>query len=593
MNGWVARRAIVAATQRHVTIVDYSTRIDIELRKSFIPEALCHALQGGIQDFAALTGEDCSELGDHLCVLGLVEAEPQEGAHVLGTIPLARALRQADGSLAKSSVIYTADEAFWPGSDPHLARLGFRLFVSRLAGIARCAIYALLASGEDVCVVGDEPPATALEDTHQAAKALGGPCVVDLHSGEMTGVLGDISDAWTGQGRRLSVAQCTYRENWQISSKKSITWVSGVSAFSNLSALPLLHQVSEFRELDFQWVSGVDADPEIAKVKCLAEGAERFLAGDVDPRCMQYSAAFELPGLWLDPRRIIAFSSAQRNRLGISEFDAKIPEWWVSGRCQNGPIWIPAALVFYPFVQTPVWLTTFAVSSNGVAAYKTADGALRRAWLELVERDAFQRARLTGRIKPPPQICVSKLPDDAREMVAHMAQYAEVRVLLLPSPTGIPVALVRADTDQTMAIGTAAAGDLGQSVMKAATEAFLQITHPFLKDIRPESVVSPHDHAALYNTPEWREKLNWMSQGYVIDPAETCSSSRSDMGPNVCWYEFPAGLSDLHVVRALDPDLIPLTFGYDADPVGRDDVSALLRLSSHPEDRPLDPHAFA
>ena len=105
---------------------------------------------------------------------------------------------------------------------------------------------------------------------------------------------------------------------------------------------------------------------------------------------IQQPSSFQ--GYGSDPRRIIAFSSAQRNRLSLSEFDAKIPEWWVSGQCQNGPIWIPAALVFYPFAQTPAWLTTFAVSSNGVAAYKTADGALRRAWLELVERDAFQRA---------------------------------------------------------------------------------------------------------------------------------------------------------------------------------------------------------
>jgi len=593
MIGWLTGRAIVAATRRHVTIVDHSTSIDIELRKSFLPEALCRALQHGTEDFAALTGEDCSELDEHLCTLGLMQAEPSDGIRVPDTIPLAQALRQGNGWLAEGFVIYTAEEAFWPGTNSHLARLGFRLFVSRLTGIARCAVYALLASGHEVYVVGDEPTTAALEAAYNAAKGRGDPCVVDLRSGEMTGALSDVSDVWTGYGRRLSVAQCTYRQDWQISRDRSITWVSGVSAFSNLSALPPLHRVTQFAELDFTWVSGVDADPEVAEAKCLAEGAERFLAGDVDPGCMRYAAASELSGPWLDPRRIIAYSAAQRHRLGLSEFDVDKPEWWASGQCHDGPMWIPAALVFYPFAQAPAWLTAFAVSSNGMAGHITADGALHHAWLELVERDAFQRARLTGSINPPPRIRVSQLPAGPREMVAYMTRYAEVRVLLLPSPIGIPVVLVRADSDRSMAIGTAAARDLGQAAMKAATEAFIQIIHPFLNEIQPESVASPHDHAALYNTPEWRRKLDWMSKGSITDPVEACNSSCPEIGANACWYKFATGLSDLHVVRVLDPDLIPLTFGYDADPVGRDDVSALLRMSGHPEDRPLDPHAFA
>jgi hypothetical protein len=188
---------------------------------------------------------------------------------------------------------------------------------------------------------------------------------------------------------------------------------------------------------------------------------------------------------------------------------------------------------------------------------------------------------------------MSKLPDEARDVVACVARHADVRVLLLPSHTGVPVALVRADTDRSIALGTAAAGDFGEAVTKAATEAFIQVIQPAVHEIEPEAVWTPDDHAALYSTPEWRKKLDWMSQGSTIDPAETVNISPPVAGPNACWYELPPELPDLHVVRVLDPDLIPLTFGYDADPAGREDVKFLLRASGHAEDQPLDPHAFA
>jgi hypothetical protein len=593
VSGWLASRAIVAAAPQHVTIADRSTRIDIRLEHSFPAEALCRAMQQGLQAFAALTGEDTSALGEQLAAAGLIEAAPSQLDRVPGTIPLADALCLEDRGLTRGCVIYTADEAFWPGSDPHLARAGFRLFVSRLADIVRCAVYAPLAAGRDVRIVGDEPSAAALGDARRSVTDRGEPCVIDLRSGEITGLLRDASDMWTGRGLRLSVAQRLWEQAWHISPERSMTCVSGICAFSNLSAMPILGDVAGSAELDFETVGGVDGDPRLAEAKCLAEGAERFSAGDVDLSRIRYDPASALPGRWLDPRQVIAYSAAQRHRLGLSEFDAEVPEWWVPGESHDGPVWIPAALVYYPFAAAPPWLAPIAVSSNGVAAYPTAPGALRRAWLELVERDAYQRARLTGKVNPPPRIRSSGLPDEARDMVDFLARHAKVTILLLPSPAEIPVVLVRADTDRGIASGAAAATDIGQAAVKAATEAYLQVISPILHEITPESVQTPLDHGALYNMPGWREELDWMLRGIVVDPAEVCASPAAGPGPRACWYELSPRLSGLHVMRVIDPDLIPLTFGYDSDPAGREDVRALLRISGHPADQPLKPHAFA
>jgi hypothetical protein len=104
---------------------------------------------------------------------------------------------------------------------------------------------------------------------------------------------------------------------------------------------------------------------------------------------------------------------------------------------------------------------------------------------------------------------------------------------------------------------------------------------------------TPDDHAALYNTMKWRRKLDWMINGHITDPAEIRVHPQNEIGRDACWYEFSPDLPDLHIVRTLDPDLIPLTFGYDSDPAGRDDVRAILQVAGHPEEQPLEPHAFA
>jgi len=99
----------------------------------------------------------------------------------------------------------------------------------------------------------------------------------------------------------------------------------------------------------------VSTDAERARAKCQAEGAERFAAGDVPLDDLRYCAASELDGRWLAPHDVISYSVAQRSRLGLSEFNPEDREWWVQGEANGGPIWIPAALVFYPFKQLPRW----------------------------------------------------------------------------------------------------------------------------------------------------------------------------------------------------------------------------------------------
>jgi hypothetical protein len=594
VTDFLSARVIVAAEPSHVAVIDGATRADIHLDGAYPPAALCQALHHSVGRFADLVGEDAGAIAEGLEAAHLLGAAWEPPSLVANTAALADVLQHPD-RLAAGTLVYTADEAFWPGTQPDLARAAFRVFVSRLTGLNRCQVYARLAAGHDLLIAGDRPDAEALEAARQAASLSDRPCAIDLHTGSTTGVVREPGDIWNARAGRLSVTASTPTDRWQITAARTITVVSGWSAFPNLANFPALADGETLRSTGYPRAAGIATDPLLAEAKCQAEGAERFAAGDVPADDLHRAAARDLSGAWLDPRSIIDYASAQRDRLGLGTFDPEGQEWWVRGEDRGGSVWIPAALVFFPFTRVPSWLSPSAVSSNGVAAYPTHDGAQRRAWLELVERDAFQRARFVGPAQPPSRIRRSSLHGEARELMDHLAGLASAHVLVLPSPTGVPVVLVRADTARAVALGAAAADDFESAVTKAATEAILQTRHPIEMDIEVTRVFRPPDHAGLYNLPQWRPKLDWMINGPELDAdAFPFPIDRPrPIGEQACWYTFPSAGPDLHVVRVLDPELIPLTFGYDSDPTARDDVRTLIREAGFGDEEPLDPHAFA
>ncbi|MBM9510469.1 YcaO-like family protein [Actinacidiphila acididurans] len=598
VTGVLKARVIVAAEPSHVAVIDGAARVDIQLDGSHPPVALSQSLHHSVGRFADLVGEDAAAIAEALDAAGLLGTADEARPPVADTAALADVLRHP-ARLAAGTLVHTADEAFWPGTDPEPARAAFRVFVSRLSGLNRCQVYALLAAGHDLSVAGDRPDAQALAEALAAARkaaSLGDhPCVIDLRTGSTTGVVREPGDIWNARAGRLSVTASTPTDRWQITAERTITVVSGWSAFPNLANFPALADREALRGNGYPRAAGAATDPLLAEAKCQAEGAERFAAGDVPADDLHRAAARDLSGAWLDPRSIIDYAPAQRDRLGLGTFDPDGQEWWVRGEDRDGPVWIPAALVFFPFTRIPAWLSPSAVSSNGVAAHPTYDGARRRAWLELVERDAFQRARFVGPARPPSRIRPSSLRGEARELMDYLAGQASAHALVLPSPTGVPVVLVRADTERAVALGAAAADDVEDAVAKAATEAVLQTRHPIEMDIEVTQVFRPADHAGLYNLPQWRPKLDWMLEGPELDVGEFPFpvARPGPIGERACWYTYPSGGPDLHVVRVLDPELIPLTFGYDSDPTARDDVRTLLRDAGFGDEEPLDPHAFA
>jgi ribosomal protein S12 methylthiotransferase accessory factor YcaO len=164
-------------------------------------------------------------------------------------------------------------------------------------------------------------------------------------------------------------------------------------------------------------------------------------------------------------------------------------------------------------------------------------------------------------------------------------------MLALDSPAGVPVVLVRADgAGGDLALGSAAAADPASAARRALIEALAQTGHRTPVRVEVCDVRTPADHASLYDDHAWRQRLGWMLAGPVVDLSSVAAVRSVRLPARAAVYRYPNPGLPVHVVRALDPALIPLTFGYDSDPDGRPDLRRLWRRSGRELAKPWDPH---
>ena len=209
------------------------------------------------------------------------------------------------------------------------------------------------------------------------------------------------------------------------------------------------------------------------------------------------------------------------------------------------------------------------------------------------KHDAIQRSRLLGHLDPPARINPATLPSTPQNLYSALAERASVTIAHLPSPTGVPVILVRAERSDGHLMFGAAAGQAAAAAQRALIEALAQITTEHLTLTDPRQVRAPADHPALYNHPAWRTRLDWMLHGPLIDLASIPTIGPIDLPITAAYYGCTARPTPTTVIRVLDPALIPITFGYDSDPDARTDFAQLLHQSGRTPDRPLEPHFFS
>jgi ribosomal protein S12 methylthiotransferase accessory factor len=249
-------------------------------------------------------------------------------------------------------------------------------------------------------------------------------------------------------------------------------------------------------------------------------------------------------------------------------------------------------------------------STSGVAAYTSFEGALLRATLEALERDAFMLTwilrRPTARIEP------SSLPASLRRRLQALKS-AGVRVTLKDiSVDTVPVvcAFGQHRGRHFTYVGAAAALDAEDAVERALAElegiVLARLQHGDIPPIEPTGVRRAEDHTLLYAQRRHFRRADFLARasgqtrmraiasGHPKD-ANALYARISNMGMRIAWIDMTSpgaalaqGRTPLHVVRVLVPGLVPMSFGYGTEPLG------VPRLREHGGQirEPLFPHPF-
>jgi thiazole/oxazole-forming peptide maturase SagD family component len=468
-------------------------------------------------------------------------------------------------------LVVRADEALMlPDPACQDAALALRLFVSGVQPHALLQCYARTSVTGRRSVVGDAPAAERVLSLGETLR-VASPAVVNLGTGE-------ISEFGQAPGRLHPLQRLEPRD--LLLETAVIHRSIGTLPASNL-------RFAEGVKGRRSW--GAASERAVADVRATGEAIERFAAGSVDARSLTRAAAVDLQGRFLDPHSVVRHSEDQlARRPDLRPFAVSQRRWWIKGRHAGGePVWVLADLVFYPFAPPGVDRRVHGyATSSGMACHPDRQIAERKSVDELIERDALLRQWHAG--VPPRRIASASLPP-LGQAVIEAFEARGWRAAALDVSTSQPVVVTVALRDHDLVLG-AAAGPPHVAAERAALEAAGSLTggeHLALE--RPEDVRSPDDHEAYYRFGDRARRGSFLLASSEIVQLESIRATTP--GPTApTFVDYPvARRFGMHVVRALVPGLIPMTFGYDNEPLGLPAFQRLMRGKG----MRLEPHPFA
>ncbi len=351
---------------------------------------------------------------------------------------------------------------------------------------------------------------------------------------------------------------------------------------------------------------GRDPDPWIAYVKAVSEAGERYAFGT--PTGLVTARFVDLDGA-LDPRSVLKYSEQQYRRRDIpfAPFDPRREYRWKQGhRFSDGrEAFVLADLVYAAPAFDSAYrkrLYTHA-SSSGCANATSQEGAVSKAVLELVERDAFMRHWFLqcGGF----EIRTRVLPRELSRRIALLERAGcRVSIQHLPSPVAyVCMVLTQHVQRHFTCVASAASLNAIEAVYTAWAEvetmSYIKIEDPPSRSLEPSDVKSTQDHADLY-----AQKMHFRRADalFVVSGRQDLSvapkpnrDSVDDywkiFSPEGVWIDLTLpgsglrqGRLPVYTARAIVPGLIPITFGNRCLPLGM--VHTLHKAS-------LFPHPFA
>jgi thiazole/oxazole-forming peptide maturase SagD family component len=328
-----------------------------------------------------------------------------------------------------------------------------------------------------------------------------------------------------------------------------------------------------------------------------AEAAERF-AFTTGRAAELRSARFDQLEGAVDPASILAFNARQLRARGNNPSHRGERNWGPARTLAGEPRWVPLE-------------SEFPLTSSGLAAH--TDPALARdaALSELIERDAFMWTWVQRVSRE--QVDRASVPSDVGDWAAALAkknwQTHWINVTMEFQPA-ILCCLVH--PERGLVVGAASRPRAADAVRKATLEALIlalrfdPAVHP---RVAVEQVTIPADHLVLHLDPDQAPHHDFLfSSSDYLDLAEIGDETpladafaAAGIEPVLIELTIPPA-RPFHVVRALTPGLVPLTFGWDNEPLGLGSLEHPRRLQNGREvgrvidlgEAPaLHPHPFA
>lgn len=358
------------------------------------------------------------------------------------------------------------------------------------------------------------------------------------------------------------------------------------------------------RRFEAGWGKG--DTPVGAVLSAVGEAIERYSPSLPDPRRIVWATSADLDGERFDLTAFPLYTSEQYSRPGFPypPPDPTVAHPWVRGQMlgTGTSVWIPAVLAYLSLTIGPE-NDVCQGTSNGLAAGLDTDDATRRALFELVERDALMTAWLTG--TPGRRLVAddSNRSHDSDPVVAKVTQTlhglgATVQAYVLPTSVIGTTVLALAFGDGIawpgVTIGVAAAADAHAAHRAALLE--LGQTGPYLRHLHrigscpvrePADVVEVIDHARYWFDPartadlvqrlcddQDTVELSSLPTVSATDRLAWCAEALRERRIRVALVDVTSpdvATGPFRVVRAVSPDLQPISYGYGLDrvPVAR------------------------
>ena len=349
-----------------------------------------------------------------------------------------------------------------------------------------------------------------------------------------------------------------------------------------------------------------------AMLSAVGEAIERYSASL--PRRIVWSRPADLDDDFLDPRAGSLYSEAQYARDGFPfvRFDPDITHPWVEGRWlhNNAPVWVAALDVFLSIEIGREQLFDQG-TSNGLAAAFDLEEASLRAILELVERDALMTCWLTG--TPGQRIDLDEDLDPSLRQVLAEVERLGAHTEIYSLPTGAcgttVLCLALGDGLEYPGVTFGLGADLDPAL--AMKQAILELgqTGPYLRRMMrsqqlvasaAESVREMLDHAAYYFPRERAKAFDRLrSNESPVKLSELrsanersltqCASELAAASVRVALVDVTAAdvaTGPFRVVRAVSPDLQPISYGYG---LNREPTARIKKTKLDPNVPPISP----